>query len=384
MTITELKEKRKDLRAKCKALREKSEEEKRFLTSEELERHAGYLRELAKTSEDIQLQEDELTYMRKKSGKGCGNGYSIRNAVANAIESGDNLLRVNIAEAESRAIDYDVTGDGTTSSQLVSNQVLNILPELRQRMLLGQAGATYLTGLVGNITIPAFGGGKANWAGENAAAASGKGTFTYVNLSPKRLTAVCEISGQLLKQNGQGVDSMIENDIVEAIAAKLEATLLGGEAGSATQPAGLFNGVGAAVDLNWDNVVGLETAADSAATLTDNAQYLMNTELWGLAKTTVKAAGNIGFILDPDKTMNGYKANRSGNVYKNGTSYGVAFGDFRELVIAQWGTLDLKIDPMTKADQDIVRIIINGHFDGAVRRSGAIATKLMKAAATAG
>ena len=52
-------------------------------------------------------------------------------------------------------------------------------------------------------------------------------------------------------------------------------------------------------------------------------------------------------------------------------SKGVVLGNFNEYVIAQWGAIDLTIDPYSQAVNGKVRIIINAYFDAKPRRSEA-------------
>lgn len=51
----------------------------------------------------------------------------------------------------------------------------------------------------------------------------------------------------------------------------------------------------------------------------------------------------------------------------------IAFGDFSELVIGQWGDLDITIDPYTRATDATIRLVVNTWFDAIVRRDSAIA-----------
>ena len=53
--------------------------------------------------------------------------------------------------------------------------------------------------------------------------------------------------------------------------------------------------------------------------------------------------------------------------------HGIAFGDFSELIIGQWGDLDITVDPYTKATDGEIRLVVNTFFDAMVRRDGAIA-----------
>lgn len=177
------------------------------------------------------------------------NALEIQN-VRTAMEVQSEL----IAKLEKRAIDFAVTDNSGGIADIVPTLSLDILAPLRNRMLLGQAGATYLTGLTGDIKIPLYSGSKAFWADENASAANGAGSFTHVALTPKRLAAQITVSRRALVQAPAGLEAMLQNDLVNAIADALESTILGNGAGSDNTPKGIFNGA-AAVDLTFANVV---------------------------------------------------------------------------------------------------------------------------------
>ena len=106
-----------------------------------------------------------------------------------------------------------------------------------------QAGASYMTGLVGNISIPTYSGSSVGWAGEVASAADGAGSFGEITMEPTRLTAFIDVSKQFLIQDSNSAEEMLKRDVVGSIANKLAETILGNAAGSTTTPAGMFNGV---------------------------------------------------------------------------------------------------------------------------------------------
>ena len=64
--------------------------------------------------------------------------------------------------------------------------------------------------------------------------------------------------------------------------------------------------------------------------------------------------------------------------YKSGTDYGALFGNWADLLIGQWGALDLTVDPYTEADKAFVRIIVNSYWDACLRRDKSIAKALFK------
>lgn len=366
MTIQEITQKVKELRAANEQLRNTAEAEKRALNAEELDKINANINEITKLHEERAMQVEELRGVKAEKPQN-----TLVRALKNAIENGKRSVSFGMDAHETRAIDFSVAANGGGAGGIVPTESLDILEPLRNRMLLGQAGATYLTGLTGDVKIPLYSGSKAFWADENAAAQSGAGTFSNVALTPKRLAAQISVSRRALVQAPAGLEAMLQNDLVNAIADALESTILGNGAGSDNTPKGIFNGA-AAVDLTFENVVALEEGADAVNALTDNAQYLMSTSAWAKAKTTTKSESVVaGFILEPGNTMNGYPAKRSNNVK------GIAFGDWSELVIGQWGDIVLDLD--YQATTDSVVITINSMWDAAIRREGAIQAKTITA-----
>ncbi len=94
--------------------------------------------------------------------------------------------------------------------ETVATDKLNILEPLRNSLVMVKAGATYMNGLVGNVSIPVYSGSNVGWKGEVDAADNGKGIFTEVNLEPKRLTAFIDISKQFLIQDSVSAEEMLK------------------------------------------------------------------------------------------------------------------------------------------------------------------------------
>lgn len=276
------------------------------------------------------------------------------------------------------------TGAPTTGIEVVAEEKMQILAPLRDSLVAVQAGATFLTGLIGDVNIPAYGGTSAAWKGEVAAATDGAGAFSEIDLKPKRLTTFIDVSKQFLLQDSVGAEAMLMADIVKAISIKLEQTIFGKEAGSATQPEGLFLGVPAiAGAADWDNIVAMETAVDTANALCGNCKYITSPGAKGVLKTTLKAAAaGSGYLLGDNNEMNGYPVLVSNVVAKNlqigADEFGIIFGNWSDLLIAQWGAIDLTIDTVTQAINANVRIVINAFFDAKIRRTESFKTASVK------
>lgn len=258
----------------------------------------------------------------------------------------------------------------TYGAEVVATEKLNILEPLRNRMVLAQAGATYLTGLVGNVSIPTYTGSNVGWKGELVDAEDGKGTFDSIEFSPKRLTAYIDVSKQFLAQDSVGAEEMLYRDIVNAIADKLEATILGAGAGDTNTPEGIFNGA-EGVEITFANVVEMEKALEEAKLFGDYKFIASPAAKAKFKTTTISGQKSDLRMLMEGNEVNGYPVLTTGNCA------GVAFGKWDELVIAQWGSLDIIIDPYTQAKKNAVRIVVNAFFDAKPRRTEAIVKKTL-------
>ena len=255
----------------------------------------------------------------------------------------------------------------------IATEKLDILEPLRANMVMSQAGATYLTGLVGNISIPAYSGSNVAWAGETAAAANGAGDWSEIKLQPHRLTAYVDVSKEFLLQDSNDAEAMLRRDIIAAIGNKLEATILGADAGTDEKPAGLFDGVTAMTTaVKFGDIVDAEAELD-AANVTGAYTYILSPKAKAALRTLSKDAGSGRFVLE-DGEIEGSKALVSSNV----TAKGFVVGDFSDYVIAQWGSIDIVCDSYTKATEGKVRLVVNAYFDAKPRRAASFVKRILK------
>ena len=249
--------------------------------------------------------------------------------------------------------------------EIVETEKLNILEPLRGKSILAEAGATFLTGLVGNISIPTYSGSTCGWKGEMVDADNGKGEFDTVELSPKRLTAYIDISKQFLVQDSVGAEEMLRADIVNALVAKLEQTIFGDAQGTNDKPAGIFYQAEEA-NPSWAGVC--EAEADLTDYLGEKRFVMSPSAKSAFKQTTISGEKSDLRLLMNGNEVDGYPVSASSNVVDGG----YAFGDFKELVVAQWGAIDIVVDPYTLATKNAIRLVINAFFDAKVRRAGAI------------
>lgn len=235
--------------------------------------------------------------------------------------------------------------------------------------MLVDAGANYMTGLVGNVSIPVYNGSNVGWAGEIDAASNGGGSFSEVTLEPKRITAYIDVSKQFLLQDSVSAEALIRADIVRAISNKLEETILGNATGNAKQPTGLFYGASALKDTTYKTIVGLMQTLEEN-NVSGDIKYIVSPSAKATLKTATKDAGSGAFIMQ-DGEIDGVPA------LTTSACKGIVLGNFADYVIGQWGAIDLTVDPYSQATNGKVRLVVNAYFDAKPRRANAFVAKTL-------
>lgn len=302
------------------------------------------------------------------------------------------------AEVQRRDLEVG-TGNGSTAGKLVATNLLaaNFIELLRNRMMVAQMGAQMLTGLSGNIAIPRqTGGATSYWVAESGAPTESAAAFDQVAMSPKTVGAFSDISRKLLLQSSIDVESFVRSDLASVLALAIDLAAINGS-GSSNQPTGILatSGIGDVAGGDnglapaWAHIVELETDVAVSNADVGALGYLTNAKVRGKLKGTSKVANQNGFIWEAgDAPLNGYRAGVSNQVPSNltkGTSNGVAsaiiFGNWADLIIGQWGTLDLMVDPYSGSTSGTVRVVALQDVDIAVRHAASFSA--MKDALTA-
>lgn len=283
-------------------------------------------------------------------------------------------------------------GSAASAGILVATDLLsgNFVEALRNSMSVGRMGATYLTGLVGNIDIPR----QTNLVtGENLAETGSTTaqdmTTDKVSLSPKRIGAEVKFSKQLSLQVGNpSVEAWNRNELFSALSLKLDYDVLNGD-GTGNAMLGLRNiltSLHIGTDggaLTWALMIALESAAANANALMGNLGYLTNTKVRGQLRGTLRAAASGSrFIWEGaglEAECADYRALASNQVLGNltrgtGTALSdIFFGNWSDLIIAQWGGIDFVLDEITGASEGIVKLVANQWADTDVRHSASFA-----------
>jgi len=275
------------------------------------------------------------------------------------------------------------TGNALVGTDTMESAFINALVNRAMVMTLG---ATRLSGLIDNVSIPRMTATSSfAWVAENTSITQGAPAFDSVPLAAKQCSGRVAYSKRLLVQGLPSIEQLMINDLNTQIGLAIDFAAIAGT-GAANQPRGILSTPGVnsiALGTNgalptFANMVQMETevAVDNADI--GSLGYLTNSRVRGRLKTTEKAASTGMFVWEGvDNNMgrvNGYRAGCSNHVPSNltkGSSNGVCsaiiFGNWADLLIGEWGAVDMVLDPYSDGASGNVRIYAHAFVDVNVR-----------------
>lgn len=289
---------------------------------------------------------------------------------------------------------YSATGgsSGSEGGVDIATDIGSIIDDLRARLVVANLGATYLTGLQGNVKFPKGVDGSVAWEGENDENADAGGSFGSLSMSPKRVGGYALVSKQLIIQSSHDIESYVRSMLTKKVVEAIENKSINGD-GTSDTPTGILStsGIGSVAGgtdgaaPDWADIVNLEKEVAVENADIGALAYLTNPKVRAKLKTTTMDSGSGLFVWGNDKNfpLNGYNAGVTTLVPSNlvkGSSGAVCsaiiFGNFADLLIGQWGGMEVLLDPYTKALNYQYRLVINVLADIGVRNAESFAAML--------
>lgn len=306
-------------------------------------------------------------------------GFGIPSVILNRASSGQN---------------YTTNSEGGFLAGTNGN--MNFYEALKNRMVLTQLGATFLTGLQGKLPLVGGGTFTAAWAAEGGEISKTTTTFSdRGTLIPNRVGSFGAISKELIYQSSVDVEKLVINELVDSIAHAVEAAAIDGS-GVGVTPSGILNyaSVGSVVGgtngaaPDYDDIVSLEKEVAVNNADIGNLGFLTNPKVRAKLKQTAVGTDQRMVWGESSNKLLGYNAlvtNEVPDDLDKGTSTGVCsaiiFGYWPALVIGQWGGLDLIVDPYTRKAFGEVEVATASFMDLALSNPAHFA--VMKDALTA-
>lgn len=320
---------------------------------------------------EAQLEKEASEQIAKQTGK---------NARGLFVPSDVNFYKRDLTQGTATA------GGHTVATDLLGGSYVEAL---RARSMVKEAGATVLSGLVGDVAIPAANAvTTAYWVAENSAATEGAPTFRQVSLAPKTISSYVDLSRHLMHQSAVNIESVLRQDLIKGLSTAVDNAALQGS-GSSNQPTGILNqsGIGS-VAIGTNGGAGTYTSVVNTwkEVATDNAD--MGALAWFTTPiqvsrfmTTAKVSSTDSrMIMDTKDSLIGYKVYSTKNMpddLTKGSSSGdcsaLLFGNFNDLIIGEWGNLDVMLDPYSLSTLGATRIAAFYDVDIAVRHAESFA-----------
>lgn len=256
------------------------------------------------------------------------------------------LQRPVSPEAYSRAMS---TTPGSKGGYLVQTENMGFIDILRNRSVAMAMGARVLSGLVGNVSF-ARQTGKAtvSWqAGEGASITATDQALGQLTMSPKTAIAITDVSEQLLAQSSPSAESFIMADLARDVAIDgVDAAVINGTGGA--QPLGIKNTTGVttgqdASSATYAKILAFPAAAAASNALRGNPGWVTNAA--GAAKLLgVQRFSNTDTPLWEGNIMNGQLVGFNAMSSEQLASGNIIFGSWDEVLIGEWGVLELATD----------------------------------------
>ncbi len=269
-----------------------------------------------------------------------------------------------------------VSGTPSAGGYLIGTENMSFIELLRNRSVALRMGATRLTGLVGNITVPKqTAGSTAYWlANDTTQITESTPTLGQLPLSPKNVGAYVEITRQLALQSSPSAEALIMNDVAAQVALAVDAAILEG-AGSGGAPTGISatSGIGSVSGSTLAAAGVIEFMTDVAANNVVPARpgYVTTPTVAGLLMirpelpstgTSRLWTGNIW-----DGALFGVPAMTTGQV----TSGTMVFGAWEHAILAEWGVLEVEVNPFANFQAGLRGIRAMYTCDVGIRYAGA-------------
>lgn len=275
---------------------------------------------------------------------------------------------------------FDTTAG--TGSIFVTPQ-LPFIELLRNKMILKELGATFLSNMDGKFAIPRLSAAtQAYWVTENNAVTTSNPTLDQVAFVDKTVGAYTDISRKLLYQSNLDIEALTTSDLATVLAIEVDRSGLNGS-GSNDTPLGILQDSGVpslaspylsgsdthGLALTNNDFVAMETVVANANAETDSCKYAGSYSLRGYTKVTPKIGTTFPIMIGDGNEVNGRPFVASTQIPNNLTKgtgsnlSAVIYGNWSDLVVADWGAVEIQVNPYVLSTSGAVRIVALGEFD---------------------
>jgi phage capsid family len=296
-------------------------------------------------------------------------GQAVDDVTAAVCDAGRNEMRSAGLTAEGALVIPSETRSISVTDSVgatVGVDVADILAPLRDNLVLAKAGAKFMTGLKNDLKLPSLIGSEAKWASEVGNVANdATAALNGVTLKPKRISVILPVSKQFLIQSSDSAEAILKENIMSAVAEKLQKTILSNVVNDATAPKGIYAATPVSAKT-YKALCDMEAEADKK-NLGQNRTYIVGNKAKAALRQLQKGTNNTQMVYDKGE-VDGTPCLSTSSAPENA----VLYGDFSNLYIGQFGGTEIVVDNYTRAAYGEVLLTVNAYFDAALAREGAV------------
>lgn len=237
------------------------------------------------------------------------------------------------------------------------------IDKLRSASSVMAAGATVMTGLDRNFTVPKLAAdATAAWLAEGAAVSDSSIDVDSISMSMKRVSASQTFTREALLQSQPSIDEIVRRSIGTTLMQAIDTAGLEGT-GANGQPTGVANTSGvntltaAGNTITYAEALTALSAIEADNISTDGAVFVMHPADYARIAQTAIDSGSGRFVVDPaTNTILGRRVIQT----TKATESNVYLGVWQHLLVAMFGGVDLIVDPYTNATS--AKIAITSHM----------------------
>lgn len=374
MKVHEIREQKAKVVHDMRQLVGKAETENRELNPEEVEKFAKMKQEV----EGLEVKEDRALFLEQqersqpvdKSFQTLEKKVTVLEALQAQLGGGaTGALREFNQETENRtgkkaqgiyvplsAFEKRDTQTTTTAAGIVPSDFYasEYIGPLRNSLLMRTLGIRTMTGLRGDVVIPKYKTGMtAGWVSENEALTKSDGSFENVEMKPKHVGALTELSRQLIQQSSPDINSLVTDDISFVMADALDRAILSGD--GVKEPLGILKTAGiqsgSLADPTWESILKLSELLDIRNI--ENAKYITNPTVMRVLRSIEKSQGTAQYLATSN-TIGDVEA----LVTNQMADKGLLLGDFSQYVLGIWSEVDLLVNPYAESAYNKGNILV--------------------------
>lgn len=274
--------------------------------------------------------------------------YEEQNGITLQPKNGGRVIPLGLLFEKQRTL---VAGTSTQAGNLIGTNLMpsEFIPLARSKAIVDKLGIKVWSNLVGNPAVPTqTAAASGGWMSDEVTPPTASDLTTgQKTLTPRTYKIKAAFSRLANLQSTPNIEQIAVDDLINVVSLIRDKSVHHGAGSGSNEPTGIIatSGVGLGTvktTFTFADIIAMETAVAAANLDVESMAYVTTPTLRGTFKGTEKATNQAIYLWDKNE-MNGYKAFATNQI----TAGHVFFGDYSQVVLGEWGGLELVYNPYT-------------------------------------